>query len=173
MNISIRYILSAILLVLFQGLVCKHIFLGTGSDTWLDVVIYPLAILILPVNTPAALVVSLSFFVGIGVDFFYDSPGVHTAALVLMGFLRAIFLEVLAPRTGYAVDDTPLRIRPTDYWYYSYAGILLLIHIFVYYLVLYFSLTFLLTILLKTILTFLLSMLLISIHAILWRTFNL
>lgn len=172
MTISIRYIIYAVLLVLFQGLVCKHIFLGTGVDTWLDVIIYPLAIIILPVNTPAALVVSLSFFMGLGVDFFYDSPGVHTGALVLMGFLRATVLNTLAPRTGYAVEDTPLRIRPADYWYYFYAGVLMLIHLLMYYLLVYFSLSFLLTILIKTILTFLLSMLLLSMHAIIWRTFN-
>ncbi len=172
MKIPTRYLIFTLIIILIQVLVCKHIVLGTKSDPYLDVIIYPLLLIILPVNTPAALVVVIAFFSGLGIDFFYDSPGVHTSALVLTGFLRKLILNFMEPRIGYAVDDVPLRVSPSDYWYYLYAGVLLVIHLLFYYTVSYFSLLFIVNILMKTLLTFLVSMLLISLHGITWRALN-
>ena len=172
MRLPLKYIVYALVLILIQVLVCKHIVLGSASDPYLDVLIYPLLLIILPVNTPAALVVIIGFISGIGVDIFYDSPGVHTSALVFTAFIRKPLLNFLEPRIGYAVDDVPLRVSPSDYWYYLYAGILLLVHILLYYLISFFSLSYIIDILLKSVLTFLVSMLLIGLHGILWRTLN-
>ena len=172
MRLPIRYIFYALILLLIQVLVCKHIVLGSASDPYLDVIIYPLLLIILPVNTPAALVVIIGFFSGLGVDVFYDSPGVHTSAAVFSAFIRKPLLNLMEPRIGYAVDDVPLRVSPSDYWYYLYAAILLLLHVLVYYIISYFSLSYLFDILLKSVLTFLVSMILIGLHGILWRTLN-
>lgn len=172
MNLPIKYIIFAIVIILIQVLVCQHIILGSGSDPYLDVIIYPLLLIILPVNTPAALVVIISFLSGMSIDFFYDSPGVHTSALVMTGFLRRYILNVLEPRIGYNVGDTPLAVSRSDYWYYIFAGTMLIIHLFVYYLIAYFSLEYIVDIFIKTILTFLVSMLLVSLHGIIWRTLN-
>ncbi len=173
MKRPIRYIIFAIIIVLFQVLVCKHVMLGGVADPYLDILIYPLLLFILPVNTPAAVVVLFGFLGGLGVDIFYNSPGVHASALVLTAFLRKLVLNALEPRTGYAVDESPLRVRPSNYWYYSYTAVLLFIHILVYNLVSFFSLAHVLDILIKTVLTFVVSMLLIGLHAVLWRTIKL
>ena len=172
MRLPIRYIIFAILIVLFQVLVCKHIVLGSPTDPYLDVLIYPLLLILLPINTPSALVVVLGFACGLGVDFFYSSPGVHTSALVLTAFIRKPLLNTLEPRTGYAVDDTPLQVRPSDYWYYVFSGILFFVHILMYNMISFFSFTYILDIFIKTILTFLLSMLLVGIHRVIYRSFG-
>jgi hypothetical protein len=172
MGIPIKYFIYALIIILLQVLVCKHITTGTALAPYMDVMIYPLLLLILPVNTPASLVVILAFFSGLSIDFFYDSPGVHTSALVFTGFMRKIILNVIEPRIGYAVDDTPLRVSPSDYWYYLYVSILLFMHLLFYYMVSYFSLSYILDILIKTISTFVVSMLLISLHGITWRALN-
>lgn len=172
MRLRIKYLVYALIIILLQVFVCKHITIGTEIAPYLDVMIYPLLLLILPVNLPAAFVVIIAFFSGIGIDYFYDSPGVHTSALVFTGYIRKIILNIIEPRIGYAVDDTPLRVSPSDYWYYLYAAILLFLHLLFYYIVSYFSLAFILDILIKTFSTFVASFLLISLHGITWRALN-
>ena len=172
MTLPIKYILYAILIILVQVLVGKHIVFIFDAIPQVEVIIYPLLLIILPVNTPGAVVVLISFFSGLSLDFFYNSPGVHTSAFVLTGFLRKTLLNALEPRIGYSVGDTPLLVSRTDYWYFIFAGILLVIHIFFYYIVSYFSLAYFVDISIKTLLTFLVSMLLISLHGIIWRALN-
>lgn len=172
MNLSLKYIVYAIIIILFQVLVAKHMLTGTSIDPYLDVIIYPLLILILPVSTPSAIVVILAFVSGMVIDFFYSSPGVHTFALVLIAFLRRFVLNFLEPRSGYSMDDIPLRVNPSGYWYFIYISILLFIHIFAYFSVTFFSLAYFLDILINTVLTFVLSLLLLSLHAIVWRALN-
>lgn len=172
MRLPIKYLFYAVIIILLQVFVCKHITLGTSWAPYMDVMIYPLLLLILPVNIPASVVVIIAFFSGMSIDFFYDSPGVHTSALVFTGFMRRIVLNIIEPRIGYAVDDAPLRVSPSDYWYYLYAGVLLFLHLLFYYMVSYFSLAYILDILIKTVVTFVASFLLISLHGITWRALN-
>ena len=172
MTLPIKYIIYAVLFVFFQVLVCKNIVFGSELGAYFDVIIYPLLLINLPVNTPAALVVIIAFMSGLSIDFFYDSPGVHTSALVLTGFIRKAVLNTLEPRIGYNVGDTPLSVSRSDYWYYIFSAIILFIHLLVYYLVSYFSFAFIGEILLKTIMTFFVSMLLVSLHGIVWRALN-
>jgi hypothetical protein len=42
-----------------------------------------------------------AFLLGITVDMFVDTPGVHTSASVFMAFVRPFVLRILAPRDGY------------------------------------------------------------------------
>ena len=155
-----------------QVIVCKNINFEIGDRLSMDVVIYPLMLIILPVNTPAALVVIIAFFSGLSIDYFYDSPGVHTSALVFVGFLRKPLLNVLEPRIGYNVGETPLQVSRSDYWYYIFASVMVFVHLLFYYFISFFSIQFILDILVKTILTFIVSMLLISLHGIIWRALN-
>jgi hypothetical protein len=95
--------------------------------------IYPLFILILPVNTSFVIVLSLSFFIGIVVDLLQFTSGIHAAATVFMGFLRIFFL-----RTTLSKDNFEKNIKPDIQnkgltWFSIYAIVLLLAHHFVLY----------------------------------------
>ncbi len=78
-----------ILLVLLQVLVLNHInFLG-----YINPYIYILFIILYPVKNNSSLFIFLSFLLGLCVDIFSDSGGVHAAASVTIAFLRPGFLK--------------------------------------------------------------------------------
>ena len=137
---------------------------------YIHIFIYPLIILLLPVNLSTAIVIVFGFVSGLLIDMFYSSPGLHTSALVFTAYVRKAVLNLMEPRTGYNIDDKPLRLNFTPYWYLRYAAILLFVHMLFYFSVEYFTFFYLIDILLNTLLSFVVSMVLIVIHAVIVRS---
>lgn len=94
---------------------------------------YVLIIIILPFETPRLLLLGLSFFVGITIDLFHDSSGLHASACTLMGFSRYYVLKFISPRDGYDAGVQPTVEDMGFAWYLSYAGVLILIHHFCFF----------------------------------------
>ena len=82
---SIRFIF----LVVLQVFVLNQMF----QYNLLHPFVYPLFILLLPVNTSFFLVLILSFVIGYTVDLLQLTSGIQAAATVFMGFLRIFFLQ--------------------------------------------------------------------------------
>jgi hypothetical protein len=82
----------------------------------------------LPFQTPKWLVLLLSFVIGISVDLFSNTGGMHAAASVLLGFLRQPILKLISPRDGYELTQSPTIKQFGFSWFFSYAGILVFIH---------------------------------------------
>src|SRR5665647_630393 len=59
---------------------------------------YILFIILLPFYTPRALLLFLSFALGLTVDIFTNTPGVHASACLLTGFLRPGILQLITSR---------------------------------------------------------------------------
>jgi len=115
----------------------------------------------LPQRTPAPLVIFLGFLTGLSVDFFYNSLGVHAAALTLSAFVRPLILKQLEPRGGYNNNYSPTAHRYGKAWFGWYAGIFMFIHCFTYFFVEAFTPYYIVDIWLKTIFSFVLSYFLI------------
>ena len=81
-NTIVRNIIRFVVLVLLQGWVLKAIDLSIGEFDFMQIIIYHLFIMLLPLNMPRWSILLLAMFMGIGVDIFYDSPGVHAGAAV-------------------------------------------------------------------------------------------
>ncbi len=148
-----------IILVLLQGLVFQNI------NLWGQFIIYPLFLFLLPYETPKWALILLGFFLGITIDLFYNSIGVHAAAGVLTGTIRPFILKIQEPKGGYPQGQSPTRYRLGTALYFRYTGTLLLIHLFWYYSMEIFSIVELPQILLSTLISFLFSMGIIAIHA--------
>lgn len=118
--------LRFILLVLMQVLIIQNINL-TGYVILLP---YVMAIILLPFETNKALVLFASFLLGVCVDYFYDSSGLHATACTVMGFSRYYVLKYIAPREGYDVGVRPTVEDMGLEWFLRYAGTLVLIHHF-------------------------------------------
>jgi hypothetical protein len=73
-------------------------------------------------------VLLISFFLGIGVDLFYDTLGIHTASLLVIAFVRHRWLQVLVPTGGYDDDLQPSLLNMGLGWFLSYSVPLVLIH---------------------------------------------
>jgi hypothetical protein len=125
----IKNIIRALLLVLLQVLVIQNINLGS----YIIMLPYVLIILVLPFETPRLLLLFLSFLVGIVIDFFYDTSGLHASACTLMGFGRYYVLKFISPRDGYEAGVQPTVEEMGQAWFLSYAGTLILLHHFLFF----------------------------------------
>ncbi len=130
-NEVIRNILRFLFLVLLQVLILNNIQLSG----YLNPFLYVLFILMLPFQTPKWLVLVLAFVLGISVDMFSDTGGLHAASSVLMAFLRQPILKLISPREGYDVMQKPTIQQFGFGWFFSYAGILVFVHhLFLFYM---------------------------------------
>src|ERR1700740_3688647 len=95
-----KNIIRFVLLLLLQTLIIKNIPFGS----YFVPMPYIMFLLMLPFETMPLLVLLLSFAVGISVDIFYDTQGIHASSCVVLGFVRFYFLRLLAPREGYEAN---------------------------------------------------------------------
>jgi len=78
-----------IILVLLQALVLNNInFMG-----YINPYLYILFILLFPVRTNRTIIIFLGFFIGLCIDIFTDSGGIHAAASVTVAYARPLFLK--------------------------------------------------------------------------------
>jgi len=81
--------LRFVVLVLAQVLLLNHVdFLG-----YINPYLYILFILIFPFIGNKSVLIILSFFLGLIIDFFGDSGGIHAAACVFIAFIRPVVLK--------------------------------------------------------------------------------
>ena len=90
--------------------------------------VYVIFILLLPFETPNWALLALAFLLGISVDLFANTPGMHSTATVLMAFLRPYVLSVIAPRDGYETGTFPRIYYYGFSWFLRYTAILVTIH---------------------------------------------
>jgi hypothetical protein len=127
----IKNIIRFILLLLVQVLVIQNVNL-TGYIILLP---YVLWIIMLPFEANKLVVLFASFGMGVCIDFFYDSSGLHAFACTAMGFSRYYLLKYISPREGYDPGVEPTIEDMGLEWFLRYAGILVLIHhFFLFYL---------------------------------------
>ena len=164
-----RIILRFLAFILLQVLVLKQINLGGAEFNYFSILIYPVTILLLPIHINKTFLLLISFLVGITVDLFYNSPGVHAGALVFMAFLRPYVLKYLEPSSHYGSTDMPYATKFGLLWYMRYIGILLFIFLFTYFSIEIFTFFYFKTILLKTIFSFIISFGFLLIHQMLFN----
>ena len=128
------------------------------------VLFYPIFIFLLPHKITPVLLVSIGFLLGITIDLFYDSPGVHASACVLTAFLRPLVLKIYEPRGGYKLNLSPSRKEMGLNNFLFYISTLLVIHLLFYFSMEAFSLVYFGESLLKTIVSFIPSLVFIIIY---------
>lgn len=162
-NAVVTNVIRFIALLLLQGLILKRIELGGFMGSHLHVFLYPLFIIILPLRIQRTLIVLLGFLMGLGIDFFYNSLGVHAAALAFTAYMRSFVLWTIQPRGGYNVNFSPTRRRMGMNWFLRYSAIMMGIHLFFYFSVEAFTFVYIVDILLSTVISFFVSMLVLFI----------
>ena len=85
LNIALRFVV----LVLAQVLIFSHInFLG-----YINPYVYLIFIFLYPANSNRIVFLILAFLLGLSVDMFLDSGGVHAAACVFTAYIRPVVLK--------------------------------------------------------------------------------
>ncbi len=153
MYIIIRNIVRFLVVILFQVLVMDNVMINGYMIPY----IYLLFILLMPFETPRWTQLILGFLLGMGIDLFLNTPGMHTAATVMVAFIRPYILNLFAPRDGYESDSFP-RIHYYGFlWFLKYTLIIVVIHHLVLFYLEVFQLKDFLSTLLRVILSSILS----------------
>ena len=123
-NLVTRNIIRFVFLLFFQVLILNNINLGGYINPYF----YVLFILMLPFETPKGLLLISSFLLGLFVDMFSDTAGLHAAACTFMAFCRPYILGVVSSKQEYEPGIQPI-IRDLGFkWFFSYSLILVSIH---------------------------------------------
>lgn len=102
MSVYLRNFLRFCFIIMIQVLVLNKITLRwwsqpDGFPIFIPYV-YPLFILLLPLETPVWLLLALGFITGMTVDSFMNTAGMHAAATVFIAYLRTNVLNALLPK---------------------------------------------------------------------------
>ena len=120
-----------VFLVLLQVLILNNIQLSGYINPYL----YILFILMLPFEIPRTVVLFLCFCLGLVIDMFSNTVGMHASACVFLGFCRPFVTLYIAPRGGYEFGAAPTIKDLGLGWYITYAGILVFLHhLFLFYI---------------------------------------
>ena len=124
MNDVVKYSLRFIALILAQALVLNQIELGQG----VQLMIYPLFIFLLPVDTSIITLLVVAFFMGFGIDIFSNTYGLHTSSLLVFTMLRPTFLRLFSSRDGYDSLLETNVFNMGNFWFIRTFGSLLFIN---------------------------------------------
>jgi rod shape-determining protein MreD len=115
-----------IVLVFLQVFLLKNITLYNLSTPYL----YILFVLLLPFEIPNVLLFALSFVLGLTIDAFYDTPGLHAAACVALALVRVLFISITVQKDGFDNEPEPTLSIMGFRWFFTYILILTLFHHF-------------------------------------------
>lgn len=162
-----KNIIRIILVVLLQILVFKQVDLSFSNFYYSQIFIYPLIYFLFPIEWPRSINILLAFIIGLMIDMFYDSPGVHASASVFVAFIRQYVLKLLEPFEGYSTNVV-IGIKSLGLgWYLSYCSILLAAFMMFYFSMEAFSYIYIQDIILRTIFSFVPSVVMLIIISLL------
>ncbi len=102
---------------------------------------YVLFILLLPFETPKWLMLVSAFLLGLTVDFFGHSYGMHAAASVFIAFVRPGVIRLIQSNKEIEPGTLPTLGHMGFSWFMIYASTMVLIHHFIYFYLEVFRLT--------------------------------
>lgn len=123
-NRIIRFTILFVIIILIQVLILNNIRFGGYINPY----VYILFIMLLPVEIPSWLLLIISFFTGMVMDFFSGSPGMHSSATVMVAFARPWVLRITSPRDGYDTNAEPAMVIYGARWFLLYSSLMVIIH---------------------------------------------
>ena len=99
MNSIVVQILRFLFFVAVQVLVFNQLEIGFG----IQLMVYPLYILLLPVEMNIFYLMFVAFGMGLAIDSMSNTYGLHTSALLAFAYFRPLIFKAFAPRDGYDI----------------------------------------------------------------------
>jgi hypothetical protein len=146
-------------LVLLQILVLNNIQFSSILNPFL----YVYLIIVLPVDFRPSIALLLGFLLGLSVDVFCQTLGMHTIATTFAAFCRPYILLYMSPRDGYGFFWQPSVKQLGWFWFMTYSGLMILAHHLTLFLVEMFRMSGIINTLSKTIGSTILTLILILI----------
>lgn len=135
--------------LLAQGLIFGQL----EFDLGIHPMIYPLFIIMLPFDTRPIVLMLLAFLLGLGVDFFMNTFGLHASAALLIAYIRPELYRLFAPRDGYDTLMQPTADALGFKWFIYVSSILIFIHHLWFFFLEYFKWSAFFTIMRNTLLS--------------------
>jgi hypothetical protein len=89
--------------------------------------VYVLFIILLPLSTPRYAILILAFLLGLIIDIFSNSLGVHSAATVFVAYVRPLIVRLISNREDDKSDYPGLNQNKLG-WFINYVLIMVLLH---------------------------------------------
>ncbi len=140
------FILRFLLFIFLQVFVFNQL----EINPYIHIMVSPLYIMLLPFDMSVIRLMVVSFFLGISIDLFSNTFGLHASSLVFLAYIRPTVFRWFAPRDGYDSIKTPSLFDMGNRWFLYVFGILLILHHLWFFTMESFSLAELLLILQKT-----------------------
>ena len=97
MNKIVTNILSGIFLIFFQTMFLNHV----NFLNFLNPYLYIFLIIYFPLKTNRSIFILTAFFIGLAIDFFSDTHGIHAAACLCIAYYRTYYLKTLRIQTKF------------------------------------------------------------------------
>lgn len=164
MSELLKNIIRFVLLILLQVFVLNRIMLHGFATPYL----YMIFILLLPFNIPRWALMICGLALGLCLDVFMNTPGMHAAACLFIAYLRPFVINLLSPHGGFETTRKSPSVASMGWMpFMIYATILTSVHHVVYFVLEIFDFHDLLFLILKVILSLLASLLLILLYEML------
>lgn len=124
MNKLISNILRFLILVFVQVFLLKNTIIYGLNVPYL----YILFILLLPFETPNWLLFLLAFLMGISIDLFNDTLGLHAISCTILALFRILLISITVQKDNYDHDPEPSLGIMGFRWFFFYVLILTFIH---------------------------------------------
>lgn len=136
-----KYVLMFISLVLVQVLIFNQVQFSGFFNPY----VYVLFIILLPLSTPRYAILILAFALGLIIDIFSNSLGIHSAATVFVAYVRPLVIRLISNRED-DKSDYPGLSQNKLRWFINYVVLMVLIHhAILFYLEVYTFANFLIT----------------------------
>ena len=177
MNVYLKNFLRFCIIVLLQVLILNKINLRWWSEPSSFPIfipyIYPLFILLLPFETPVWAMLMLGFGLGITIDTFMNTAGMHACATVLIAYLRTNVLNALLPRNLHEYVNQEPSIKSMGWMpFLVYSSFLIVLHHLVFFTIEMWSFSSFGLLLLKIVASAVTSMLFIIVYLLLFTRQN-
>ncbi len=156
MGTLLKYGIMFVALVLVQVLIFNQVHLGG----YINPFIYILFIMLLPVYTPRYLLLFAGFFLGLAIDVFSNTLGMHAAATVFIAYIRPFVIRSISNREEDRHEFPGLKQNSFS-WFLYYAIIMVFSHHIIFFYLEFFTFTHFLTTLLRVVLSSLFSVFII------------
>jgi hypothetical protein len=123
-RVNIIQIIAFFIYLLYQVLILQNVVLFHTAFCFL----YVAYLLLLPVETNPLVLMGMGFVMGLAVDMFYESIGLHAFACVFVMYVRNYWLNAITPQGGYDGSSVPSLVMNGFQWFVIYAMPLVFIH---------------------------------------------
>lgn len=120
----IRQALQGLVLIILQVIIFRNIALFDVAFCF----VYIGILLFLPVETDRIIALIIAFILGLLIDVFYNSLGIHASSAVFLAFIRYFWIKAIMPQGGYE-GNISLNISNMGFqWFTSYAVPIIFVH---------------------------------------------